>query len=48
MTHTRTLPDRCPRCGLPEYWTLKVKMRLVALSILVAFIIGIVIGALRR
>ncbi len=38
-------PDTCPRCGLPEHWTLKVRMRVVFVSLAVALVAGLAIGA---
>ena len=40
--------DECPRSGLPENPALRLRVWLVYLSVASAFIIGIVIGALRR
>ncbi len=39
-------PDACPRCGLPENWTLKVRLRLVFVTILIAFVAGVMLGRL--
>ncbi len=38
----------CPRSGLPENQALLLRVWLVYLSVASAFMIGIVIGALRR
>jgi len=40
--------DTCPRCGLPENWMLRVRLRLVYLSIVTPLIIGVAIGVLAR
>ena len=36
--------DTCPRCGLPEHWELKVRVRLVFASIVAAAVLGCVAG----
>jgi hypothetical protein len=34
----------CPRCGLPEGWTLKLKVRLVLLDLAVTAIVCLALG----
>ena len=36
--------NACPRCGLPENWTLKVRVRLVFAAIGAAAVRGFVAG----
>ena len=44
MTTTTATADTCPRCGLPEGWTLKLRVRLVLISLAVAFAAGVCVG----
>ena len=39
-----TTADACPRCGLPEGWTLKIRTRLVLASLALAFVAGVLVG----
>lgn len=32
--------DQCPRCGLPEGWTLRLKVRLVLVGFVLCFVLG--------
>ena len=36
--------DQCPRCGLPENWTLKLRVRLVLVGFTFCFFIGLIFG----
>ena len=44
MTPTTATADTCPRCGLPEGWTLKLRVRLVLASLALAFAAGVFVG----
>ncbi len=37
-------PDTCPRCGLPEHWQVKLRVRLVFAAIGLAGVFGFIVG----